>query len=113
VGYFEKVNANQLALPRPAVLRVDSFVITGLAGVGKGTGLDFSVSIDEGRGKTVFAADFGSSFNCQAQYSGERDTLTVKLVNCPAMSGEVRLLFRCSSVRVFQISNVVLSIDHR
>ena len=85
-------------MPRPIVLRVDSIIITGLLGVGKGNGMDFSVSIDEGRGKTVFAADFGSNFNCQADYSGERDTLVVKLFNCPAVCGEVRLMFKSSSV---------------
>ncbi|CAG0913123.1 unnamed protein product [Notodromas monacha] len=100
VGYFEKVNSAGLVLPRPAVLRVDSLIITGLAGVGKGNGLDFSVTIDEGRGRTVFAADFGTSFNCEAEYKGERDTLSVRFINSPAMSGEVRMLFKCSSKRV-------------
>ncbi|CAG0884104.1 unnamed protein product [Darwinula stevensoni] len=100
VEYFEKVHANGLQLPKPVTLSLCGININGLMGVGRGDGSDFSVEIDQGRRNTVFTATFGTQQNCETVYNTERDCLEVKLLNCPPLTGEIRVLFRCTSRKV-------------
>merc|ERR1712008_661698 len=67
---------------------------------GRGDGSDFSVELDQGRGNTVFTANFGNNLNCKAEYVRATDLLTVQVVNCPVVRGDTRVLFQSSSTQV-------------
>mmetsp|Transcript_19367 Transcript_19367/g.23975 ORF Transcript_19367/g.23975 Transcript_19367/m.23975 type:complete len:584 (+) Transcript_19367:44-1795(+) len=94
VGYYEWIKNNGRKLPPPTKLKIKDIVITGMWSVGNGTGSDFRVDIDLGRGNTVYAVDFGSQENCVANYDSEQDVLHVTLSDCPSLIGDVRLLFQ-------------------
>jgi PTEN phosphatase family protein len=98
VGYYETVKNNGRRLPPPRPLRITEIVITGMMYVGNGDGSDFSVEIDQGRGRTVFTASFGGGgHNCRPEYNPTADILRVRLENCPRLDGDTRLLFQTTS----------------
>ena len=100
VGYYETMRNNGRRLPAEAPLRLTEILVTGVMYMGAGTGADFWLEVDQGRGNTVFSAVFGSQTNCQVAYSHERDVLTVRLVGSPVLRGDVRLLFQTSARNV-------------
>ena len=36
----------------------------------------------------------GHRRNCQADYNPEKDLLTIQLINCPTLDGDIRVLFQ-------------------
>merc|ERR1712032_1736030 len=87
-------------LPEAVPLRLTQIQVTGLMYCGRGDGSDFSVEVDQGRGNTVFSANFGNLLNCKPEYDGGKDLLTVQIVNCPIIRGDTRVLFQSSSDQV-------------
>jgi len=97
VGYYEWVKNNGRELPESTPVRITELCLTGCMYMGKGDGSDFWVTVDQGRGNTVFSAHFGNNINCKAVYNANTDTLVVQLVNCPVLRGDTRVLFQTSS----------------
>ena len=97
VGYYEWMKNNGGQLPEKVGLRISEVVITGMMYLGAGNGSDFWMEVDQGRGNTVFTAEFGTHKNCAVEYNSISDTLTVKLSNCPVLKGDTRVLFQTSS----------------
>ena len=100
VGYYEWVKNNKMQLPAKVPLRLTEITVTGVMFMGKGDGSDFWVELDQGRGNTVFTANFGSQNNCKSNYNSATDTLSVQLINCPVIRGDTRVLFQTSSRQV-------------
>ena len=96
VCYYEMLKANNLQLPGPSPIILKEIKIRGMMYIGKGTGEDFWVNVDVGRGNQVFSAHFGFQRNCTVVYDPSRDVLTVSLINCPQLDGDIRLLFQTS-----------------
>lgn len=97
VGYYEWMKNHGGQLPDKVNLRITEVVITGMMYLGAGNGSDFWMEVDQGRGNTVFTAVFGTHKNCTVEYSPTSDTLTIKLINCPVVKGDTRVLFQTSS----------------
>ena len=100
VGYYEWVKNNNRLLPEKVPVRLTEITLTGVMFMGKGDGSDFWVEIDQGRGNTVFTANFGTQNNCKANYNSATDTLSVQMINCPVIRGDTRVLFQTSSRQV-------------
>jgi len=100
VGYYERMKSNGRVLPEAIPLMLTQIQITGLMYCGRGDGSDFSVKVDQGRGNTVFSADFGNMLNCKPEYDAGIDLLTIQIVNCPVIRGDTRVLFQSSSQQV-------------
>jgi PTEN phosphatase family protein len=100
VAYYERVKNNGRQLLPATPLRIREIVISGMMYVGNGTGSDFSVDIDQGRGNTVYSAHFGTGRNCRAEYNPTADILRVSLDNCPLLEGDTRLLFQTTARNV-------------
>ena len=86
----------------------------------------------KGRGNTIFSADFGNMLNCKPEYDAGIDLLTIqvilmlrqslfslpepkyafhlsiKIVNCPVIRGDTRVLFQSSS----QQAHLLTSFPH-
>merc|ERR1719219_1868153 len=97
VGYYEVMKNNGRLLPDETRLKLTEIHISGMMYMGKGDGSDFWMEVDQGRGNTVFTAVFGTQSNCRTVYSGERDLLTVQIINCPVIKGDTRILFQTSA----------------
>ncbi len=41
----------------------------------------------------IFSANIGYRRNCQAQYDPNADVLTINLLNCPKLDGDIRVMF--------------------
>jgi len=100
VAYYEKMKSNGRVLPEAVPLMLTQIQITGLMYCGRGDGSDFSVEVDQGRGNTIFSADFGNMLNCKPEYDAGIDLLTIQIVNCPVIRGDTRVLFQSSSQQV-------------
>merc|ERR1712212_653744 len=100
VGYYERMKSNGRVLPESVPRKLTQVQVTGLMYCGRGDGSDFSVEVDQGRGNTVFSANFGNLLNCKPEYDGGKDLLTVQIVNCPIIRGDTRVLFQSSSDQV-------------
>jgi len=100
VGYYEWVKSNNMQLPAKVPVRLTEITLTGVMFMGKGDGSDFWVEIDQGRGNTVFTANFGTQNNCKANYNSATDSLSVQTINCPVIRGDTRVLFQTSSRQV-------------
>ncbi|XP_023320715.1 phosphatidylinositol 3,4,5-trisphosphate 3-phosphatase TPTE2 [Eurytemora carolleeae] len=100
VGYYEIVKNNGRILPESVPVRLTEIIITGMMYIGNGTGSDFWVEIDQGRGNTVLTAVFGTQKNCTMEYNSVKDTLRIKVLNCPVLKGDTRVLFQTNSTNV-------------
>ena len=100
VGYFELIHHNGGQLPGPRPVMIKEIVIHGMMYVGQGNGDDFWFNIDQGRGNQVFSAHLGYRRNCQVVYTPEADRLSIKLINCPQLDGDIRVLFNTFSTNV-------------
>ena len=100
VGYYEIVKNNGRILPESVPVRLTEIIITGIMYIGNGTGSDFWVEIDQGRGNTVLTAVFGTQKNCTMEYNSVKDTLRIKVLNCPVLKGDTRVLFQTNSTNV-------------
>lgn len=100
VGYFETIKEKYNGqIPPDVPLKLKLIKIHSMAGVGNGNGSDFTCEIDEDKVK-VFQMGFGNQFNCQADYYSEKDVLEVKPLNCPVLSGNIRVKFISESPKV-------------
>jgi PTEN phosphatase family protein len=86
-------------IPTPKRLALKEIRIQALAGVGSGDGSDLTCTVTCAPDVTSFIMDFGTQTqtNCEAQYLPEQDFLRVKPLNCPILSGDVRLKFNCKT----------------
>ena len=94
VGYYEMMMQNGGQLPSPRPITITKITITGMMFVGKGNGDDFWFNIDRGRQNQVFSGHIGYRRNCQVDYNPEKDILTVQIMNCPQLDGDIRILFQ-------------------
>jgi len=94
------IMANGGRLPGPRPLTITQLCITGVSSIGKGTGEDFWFNIDRGRANQVFSAHIGYHRNCKADYDPHKDTVSVQLVNCPQLDGDIRILFHTEAKTV-------------
>jgi len=96
VHYFQQlVKANIRKIPsRP--LKVKGIYITGLTGVGKGNGLDFTVSIYN-QGTRVLHCDFGSTKDCEAKFDKHSDCLEVNFREPTTVDKDTKFMFHCST----------------
>ena len=102
VQYFEQMK-NHLdgLLPPSHVLMIKKMEISGMKYVGKGDGSDFWFNVNKGRGYSqVFSAHLGYKRNCNVNYNERNDLLTIDVLNCPPLDGEIRILFQTSSKTV-------------
>ena len=100
VEYFTRIMTQMSRnIPEPKVLRLKSIKISAVLSVGAGNGSDLSCTISENR-EQVFAMDFGQQTNCRTDYDSVVDLLTVDPINCPTLSGDVRLKFNCKTKSV-------------
>jgi len=98
VHYFQKlVDAGMRNIPsRP--FRLQEVVISGLRGVGRGDGSDFSLAVDsQGRTELIsFASQWGGSL--EIHYDRLADRLTVKMIKLHlVIDSDTRFQFKCSS----------------
>ena len=91
-------NGSQLPGTRPVT--VTQINITGIMYLGNGNGDDLWFNIDQGRGNQVFSAHIGQRRNCKAEYDGMKDTLSVTLINCPNLDGDIRILFQTNNKEI-------------
>lgn len=94
------VKANNLQLPGPCPVVLKEVRIKGMMYLGKGTGDNFWMNVDQGRQNQVFSAHFGFQRNCSANYNPENDILTIDLLNCPKLDGDIRVLFQTDDPEV-------------
>ncbi len=100
VEYYERMKSEFSGRPPPTqrMLLFSQIEITGLATVGVGDGSDLWFELSQGHDRSrVFSAHLGFRRNCAAVYDPDRDVLTAQVVNCPALEGDVRVLFRTNS----------------
>ena len=97
VEYFTKIMTLMSAsIPEQKTLRLKDIKISGLLGVGAGNGSDLSCTITENR-NLVFTMDFGQQTNCRTDYDSVADVLAVDPINCPTLTGDIRLKFDCKT----------------
>lgn len=100
VEYFETIKEKHNGeVPKEESLKVAEIRIYKLAGVGCGTGTDFSCEVFEAKSR-IFEMDFGRQMNCQANYRSEADVLEVTPVNFPVVKGDIKFRFWCQSKNV-------------
>jgi len=100
VGYFEMMMNNGGQLPGTRPLTITQITITGIMYIGQGNGDDFWFNIDQGRSNQVYSAHIGLKRNCKTEYDAMKDILTITLVNCPTLDGDVRVLFQTNNKKV-------------
>ena len=79
---------------RPLLVR--SVNITGLYGVGRGDGSDFTMTIFN-NGKKILACDFMDPAACEAKYDPKKDKLEVNIMNPPKVDKDTKFMFHCST----------------
>ena len=70
VGYWVKNHG--LELPESTPVRITELSLRGCMNMGKEEGSDFLVSLDQGRGNTVFSAHFGNNIKLQGREQREQ-----------------------------------------
>ena len=45
----------------------------------------------------IFCYITGHRRNCKAEYKPEKDLLTIQLLNCPTLDGDIRILFQTAN----------------
>ena len=100
VGYYEAMRTRHggRAPAPPARVTLKRITVRGMMYVGQGNGDDFWLTVSQGRSNPVFSAHLGLRRNCAVAYDPERDVLVIGgLADCPALEGDVRILFQTSS----------------
>ena len=100
VGYYEAMRTRHggRAPAPPARVALKRITVRGMMYVGQGNGDDFWLTVSQGRSNPVFSAHLGLRRNCAVAYDPERDVLVIGgLADCPALEGDVRILFQTSS----------------
>ena len=65
-------------LPESTPVSITELSLTRCMYMGKGDGADFWVSLDQGKGNTVFSTHFGNNINCKEVYNGSTDSYAPK-----------------------------------
>jgi len=97
VGYYEMMMNNGGQLPSQRPISITQICITGIMYLGQGNGDDFWFNVDQGRDNQVYSAHIGHRRNCKAEYKPEKDLLTIQLLNCPTLDGDIRILFQSAN----------------
>jgi len=96
VHYFQKLHQENIREVPSRPLVVKSINITGLRGVGRGDGSDFSLIIING-GNKILSCTFIDSAGCDVKYGQKTDKLEVKLKNPPTVDKDTKFMFHCST----------------
>eukprot|EP00090_Calanus_glacialis_P039784 TRINITY_DN6927_c0_g1_i6.p1 TRINITY_DN6927_c0_g1~~TRINITY_DN6927_c0_g1_i6.p1 ORF type:complete len:599 (-),score=158.90 TRINITY_DN6927_c0_g1_i6:76-1872(-) len=96
VHYFQTLNQENIREVPSRPLVVKTINITGLNGVGRGDGSDFTLTIFNA-GAKVLTCDFKSSSDCDAKYDPKTDQLEVSLKSPPTVNKDTKFMFHCSS----------------
>lgn len=101
VGYFEKVKKLYNGeLPPRKELKITSFKIESIAGVGNGDGSDLRIELRVD-GLLIFEADVAQSINCECKHDREKDCITITLKNAPVIADDVKVRFFSSVPKKF------------
>jgi len=96
VHYFQTLHQQNIRTVPSRPLLVRSINITGLHGVGKGDGSDFTMTIFNG-GAKILHCDFNDSADCEAKYDPKVDKLEVSLKHPPKVDKDTKFMFHCST----------------
>ncbi|XP_066506800.1 putative tyrosine-protein phosphatase TPTE isoform X2 [Hoplias malabaricus] len=97
VGYYEVMkNKYDRQLPPPQSLKVKSFRIHSIAGVGKGNGSDLKVRIIV-RKEQVFQCVCAKQENCAVFPDVENNAVVISLKEGPVVCGDVKVMFESSA----------------
>ncbi|XP_037078025.1 phosphatidylinositol 3,4,5-trisphosphate 3-phosphatase TPTE2-like isoform X2 [Pollicipes pollicipes] len=99
VGYYEWMKNNRHHLPPETPRLLTRIVISGMHTVGRGDGSDFSVVVSSRTGR-LFEANCALGKGCIHAYDKSCDAATVTLTDCPVLTGDVQVKFKCSSRNV-------------
>ncbi|XP_030056286.1 phosphatidylinositol 3,4,5-trisphosphate 3-phosphatase TPTE2 [Microcaecilia unicolor] len=96
VGYYEIVkNKYKLQLPPEKKLRIKSFLVHSISGVGKSNGSDLKVQIIMKK-EIVFQCICASQENCKLFFDAGNNTAIITLEGCPVISDDVKIRFESS-----------------
>jgi len=96
VHYFQTLQQENIRKVPSRPLEVKAINITGLRGVGRGDGSDFSLTIISG-GAIILSCTFSDSAGCDVKYGQKTDKLEVKLKNPPTVDKDTKFMFHCST----------------
>ncbi|KAL5012170.1 hypothetical protein ScPMuIL_010721 [Solemya velum] len=93
VGYYEHVKKEMNGeVPPDRFVRISYIKIRAIEGVGNGDGSDLSMEVRL-EGRLVFQCHFATQSNCQVRHDPHKDTLDVRLLNCPRLLNDVKIRF--------------------
>ena len=81
-----------------------------MTGVGKGNGLDFTVSIYN-QGTCVLHFDFGSTKDCEAKFDKHSDRLEVNFREPSTVDKDTKFMFHCSTCLITVYFINLINID--
>ncbi|XP_043233649.1 phosphatidylinositol 3,4,5-trisphosphate 3-phosphatase TPTE2-like [Amphibalanus amphitrite] len=99
VGYYEWMKNNRHHLPPETPRLLTQLRLSGLSTVGRGDGGDFSVVVSSRAGR-LFEASCATGRGCIHAYDKSSDEATITLTDCPVLTGDVQIKFKCSSRNV-------------
>ncbi|XP_043849660.1 phosphatidylinositol 3,4,5-trisphosphate 3-phosphatase TPTE2-like [Dromiciops gliroides] len=93
VEYFALIkNKYHWAIPQNKIFKIKSITIYSIRGVGKGNGKDLKIIIMMNK-KTVYTCLCSSSKNCEVSFDDDKNSVNIRLNNCPDISGDVKIKF--------------------
>ncbi|XP_052796776.1 phosphatidylinositol 3,4,5-trisphosphate 3-phosphatase TPTE2-like isoform X2 [Mya arenaria] len=93
VGYYEQVKKlYNCELPPKKELKITTFKIESIAGVGHGDGSDLSLELRVDN-LLIFEAKVAGSINCECSHDRDNDSITITLKNAPALVDDVKVRF--------------------
>lgn len=100
VGYYEKMlNEYDRELPPRKVLKLKSIKITGITSVGKGDGSDLFMELRQD-GLFIYECNLGTGLNCEVSKCSEEDGIEIRLLNCPNIEGDIKIMFKTNSKKI-------------
>ncbi|KAJ8028289.1 Phosphatidylinositol 3,4,5-trisphosphate 3-phosphatase TPTE2 [Holothuria leucospilota] len=100
VHYYEQLKHNYGGvIPKPRKLKLESIKLEHLSGIGKGDGRDMSFKVYCDKQK-VHTVKFDGNLNCKAIYDHGTDVLSCTVINCPVLSGNIKIKFESTSKKV-------------
>ena len=114
VEYFSTmISQMSRTLPKPKLLKLLNIKISGLVGIGLGTGSEIQCSISDKR-NPIFTLEFGKQTNCRTNYDSVADILFVDPINCRTLSGDIQIKFKCKTKSPFLFwFNTSFVVDNR
>ncbi|XP_053400347.1 phosphatidylinositol 3,4,5-trisphosphate 3-phosphatase TPTE2-like [Mercenaria mercenaria] len=93
VGYFEKVKKDYNGeLPPRKELKITSFKLESIAGVGNGDGSDLSLELRVD-GLLIYEANVARGINCEREHDRDNDCVTITLKNAVTLADDVKVRF--------------------